>query len=122
MEKDHGYGIIAWLLREKLGIPAPSSWHVPSRSTIIFKNTQEKDEMALRLLKAVLSFVGYNDQHPDRSLLVNPMAYRVFLVDFDTWRVATLRSQKLYYQQLVDFLKSNSNSSFNAKRFGRMRK
>lgn len=121
MEKDNGYGVVALLLREKLELPTALTMDVQNRLSLAFKSPQDREELALTLLKAVLEFIGYNIERPERSMLVNPMAYRVFLLDFDTWRVSSTETQRLYYQQIVHFLEGNPYHSFNAKRFARMR-
>jgi hypothetical protein len=84
MEKDNGFGILAVLLREKLGIYTSGSGS--NRTVPVAKTMQQREELASRLLKVVLAFVGYDVRTPQNSLLINPMAYRVLLVDFDTWR------------------------------------
>ncbi|KAG9719888.1 beach-domain-containing protein, partial [Aureobasidium melanogenum] len=119
MEKDNGFGILAVLLREKLGIY--TSGPGGHRTVPIAKTMQQREELALRLLKVVLAFVGYNVKSPENSLLINPMAYRVLLVDFDTWRTISSETQKLYYQQIAGFVWKNNNQTFNMKRYNKMR-
>ncbi|KAG9946823.1 beach-domain-containing protein, partial [Aureobasidium melanogenum] len=119
MEKDNGFGILAVLLREKLGIY--TSGPGGHRTVPIAKTMQQREELALRLLKVVLAFVGYNVKSPENSLLINPMAYRVLLVDFDTWRTISPETQKLYYQQIAGFVWKNNNQTFNMKRYNKMR-
>lgn len=76
----------------------------------------------MRLLRIILDFVGYNFERPEKSLLINPMAYRILLVDFDTWRTISAGCQKLYFRQIADFVWKNNNQAFNMKRFNRNRK
>jgi hypothetical protein len=119
MEKDNGFGILAVLLREKLGIHnnSPAS----SRTVPIAKTVQQREELASRLIRVILDSVGYDRKHPENSMLINPMAYRVLLVDFDTWRTTSIETQKLYYQQIAGFVWKNNNQNFNIKRFNKMR-
>ncbi|KAI5201148.1 beach-domain-containing protein [Aureobasidium subglaciale] len=119
MEKDNGFGILAVLLREKLGIYTTGSGS--NRTVPVARTVQEKEELASRLLQIVLAFVGYDIKHPEKSLLINPMAYRVLLVDFDTWRTISTETQKLYYQQIAGFVWKNNNQTFNMKRYNKMR-
>jgi len=119
MEKDNGFGILAVLLREKLGIYTSGSGS--NRSAPVAKTMQQREELAARLLKVVLAFVGYDVKNPHNSLLINPMAYRVLLVDFDTWRTISIETQKLYYQQIAGFVWKNNNQTFNMKRYNKMR-
>ena len=121
MEKDNGYGVIALLIRQKLGLPISTS-NTPGRSMPVVKTDEEKTSLALALLNLILEFVGYNVSNPERSILINPMAYRVFLVDFDTFRVVAGQVQKLYYQQLAGFIDVNIHTAFNTKRLTKMRK
>ncbi|CAD0114257.1 unnamed protein product [Aureobasidium uvarum] len=119
MEKDNGFGILAVLLREKLGIY--TSGPGGNRTAPVAKTMQQREELALRLLKVVLAFVGYDTKSPENSLLINPMAYRVLLVDFDTWRTISTETQRLYYQQIAGFVWKNNNQTFNMKRYNKMR-
>lgn len=122
MEKGDGFGVLAVVLREKLGLANTTSFLGLLRNSVPSRSSQQRDDLALRLLKISLKFVGYDFEHPERSLLINPMAYRVLLVDFDTWRTVSLECQKLYFRQISDFIWKNNNQSFNMKRFNRNRK
>ncbi|KAI4729600.1 beach-domain-containing protein [Aureobasidium sp. EXF-10728] len=119
MEKDNGFGILAVLLREKLGIYTGGPGG--TRTAPVAKTIQQREGLASRLLKVVLAFVGYDIKSPENSLLINPMAYRVLLVDFDTWRTISIETQKLYYQQIAGFIWKNNNQTFNMKRYNKMR-
>lgn len=121
MEKEHGFGILAVMLREKLGLSnaGNNTRHAPV--PLSRKPTAERQGLAMELLKRILSFVGYKLDKPEDSMLVNPMAYRVLLIDFDTWRVVSPESQKLYYQQFVHLVKQNKYQTFNTKRLMKMR-
>ncbi|KAK6542611.1 hypothetical protein TWF694_006555 [Orbilia ellipsospora] len=99
MEKENGFGILAYLLRTK-EIPG-----IVSRE----------------LLDLILAFVGYNGENPEESILINPLAYRVLLVDFDLWRKADIPTQKAYFAQFIVFGSGSINHRFNAKRLLRMR-
>ncbi|KAL1303652.1 hypothetical protein AAFC00_007008 [Neodothiora populina] len=119
MEKGDGFGVLAVLLREKLGLGNTTPG--PRRLSQSRRSPQQRDALALQLLKIILRFVGYDSVHPEKSLLINPMAYRILLVDFDTWRTVSSGCQKLYYQQIADFIWKNNHQSFNMKRFNRNR-
>ncbi|EPS37931.1 hypothetical protein H072_8465 [Dactylellina haptotyla CBS 200.50] len=99
MEKENGFGILAYLLRTK---------EVPG---IVSKE----------LLDLILAFVGYNGEHPEESILINPLAYRVLLVDFELWRKADIQTQKAYFAQFIVFGSGSINHRFNSKRLLRMR-
>ncbi|KAI5362388.1 Putative BEACH domain, PH-like domain superfamily, PH-BEACH domain, BEACH domain superfamily protein [Septoria linicola] len=119
MEKSHGFGLLAVIIREKLGfeLGAPNSTRRPA----IMLNLEDRQALPSLLLEMILEFVGYRKDAPQTSMLVNPMAYRVLLIDFDTWRRCDIETQRLYYQQFTDFTVDNHNSLFNQKRLTRMR-
>lgn len=119
MEKGHGFGVLAMIIREKLGFELGSAQSMRRPSVVL--STEERQSLPHALLMLVLGFAGYRKDAPEQSMLVNPMAYRVLLIDFDTWRRCDAPTQQLYYQQFVDFTTNNHNSSFNQKRLIRMR-
>lgn len=121
MEKGDGFGVLAILLREKLGLGSAMPQVGYQKYNPAARSPQQKDTLALRLLKIILKFVGYNFEHPERSLLINPMAYRILLVDFDTWRTVSVECQRLYFRQIADFIWKNNHQAFNMKRFNRNR-
>lgn len=120
MEKGSGFGVLAVVIREKLGLEIGSS-QTSTRKLSPPLSVEDRRETSRALLELILDFVGYNRESPEQSMLVNPMAYRVLLLDFDTWRRCDLDTQKLYYAQFVHFIKDNHNAAFNQKRLVRMR-
>ncbi|XRM38411.1 Beige protein-like 1 [Aspergillus tubingensis] len=120
MEKDNGYGILAVLLREKLGLPsgaAPTTSKTPS----VCASYEERSALALALLRLTLKFVGYDFEQPNRSIITNPLAYRVLLVDLEVWRAGEAALLELYYSQFCIFASESKFRRFNAKRLARMR-
>jgi hypothetical protein len=120
MERDNGYGILAALLREKLGFQignAPTA----GRSTAVSTKDDELNKLMLELLRLTLAFVGYDFKHPNHSIISNPLAYRVLLVDMDVWRYGEPQVLDLYYSQFRTFVSDSNYRRFNARRFGRMR-
>lgn len=130
MERDNGYAILSMLLRAKLGT-APSSSPLLITTTPLAASessgwkatpvTGDRKETSLRLLKLVLAFVGYDHANPLESLIINPLAYRILLIDFDTWRKAPPDTQKLYYEQFDSFAVMSKFHQFNSRRLLRMR-
>ncbi|CAK4031082.1 Beige 1 [Lecanosticta acicola] len=120
MEKGHGFGVLAMIIREKLGFDVGSS-HPSTRRSSAMLNLEDRQSLPKELLELILEFVGYDMDRPEESLLVNPMAYRVLLIDFDTWRRSDVETQRLYYAQFSHLVAGNKNSSFNQKRLTRMR-
>ena len=120
MEKGNGFGILAALIREKLGFEsgAPAG---STRKTAPMLSFEDRQSLPIELLQLVLEFVGYDKNKPEDSMIVNPMAYRVLLIDFDTWRRCDLETQKLYYGQFQRFVCPNKHQAFNLKRLLRMR-
>jgi hypothetical protein len=121
MERDNGYSIIGALIRWKLGGNGISTTNgiKPASPTM---DSEEQDKSSFQLLSLVLDFLGYDHVNPENSLINNPLAYRILLVDFDMWRRAAAITQKLYYKQFVVFGTSSKYHVFNSRRLLRMRK
>lgn len=122
MERDQGYAILATLIREKLGFSsqAASLGSGKHLQTIPTPST-DRSQLAISLLRLILEFVGYNFTKPQDSIINNPLAYRVLLVDTDVWRQADMPVQELYFQQFVTFSLESQNHRFNSRRLVRMR-
>ena len=120
MEKGNGFGLLAALIREKLGFEsgAPAAVTRKVSSTLSFEDRQR---LPVELLQLILDFIGYDKAKPENSMIVNPMAYRVLLIDFDTWRRCDVETQTLYYSQFAHFVSHNRHHAFNQKRLVRMR-
>lgn len=120
MERENGYGILAVLLREKLGFHLGNS--TPgNRAAGVGTSVEEQRSLTLDLLRLTLAFVGYDFEQPSRSIIINPLAYRVLLVDMDIWRLGESPALDLYYSQFRIFARESNYRRFNAKRLGRMR-
>ncbi|KAL5338553.1 hypothetical protein BJX70DRAFT_398500 [Aspergillus crustosus] len=120
MEKENGYGILATLLREKLGW----SWGSSPASTklaSVCSNNEQRSALSLELLRLTLSFVGYDFEQTNRSIITNPLAYRVLLVDLEIFRYGELALVELYYSQFRVFASESQFRRFNSKRLARMR-
>jgi beige protein homolog 1 len=121
MERESGFTILASLLRSKMGAGALG---VPGSSSItgaIHGDADEREKLSLQLLSLVLDFVGYQHDKPEESIISNPLAYRILLVDFDMWRKVAHRTQTLYYRQFLVFGEESKYHLFNSKRLFRMR-
>lgn len=121
MEKENGYAILGALLRGKIGAgivvaSKNSNTDAPSLSN------DERDKLGFQLLSRVLDFLGYNHEKPEESFIINPLAYRILLVDFDMWRKTSTITQKLYYKQFITFGVQSKFHQFNSRRLLRMRK
>ncbi|OAA61622.1 beige/BEACH domain-containing protein [Niveomyces insectorum RCEF 264] len=129
MERENGYAILGMLLRAKLGLGLLSPSPLLATNTATSENadwkavpvTGDRQSASLRLLKLVLSFVGYDHANPLESLIINPLAYRILLIDFDTWRKASFDTQRLYYEQFNTFAVMSKFHQFNTRRLLRMR-
>ncbi|KAJ5795138.1 hypothetical protein N7457_001737 [Penicillium paradoxum] len=120
MERENGYGILAALLREKLGFPmgnSPTAIKIP----VVTSDRQELASLMLDLLRLTLTFVGYDFVAPHHSIITNPLAYRVLLVDMDVWRLGESQVLGLYYSQFRIFATDSNYRRFNARRLARMR-
>lgn len=120
MERDNGYGILGMLLKFKIGIGGGSTLDTPIPRLQI--SNEERDSLAFRILSLILGFVGYNHAEPLESFIINPLAYRILLIDLDIWRKSAPRIQELYYGQFVTFAVNSKHHDFNSRRLIRMSK
>ncbi|KAK3365220.1 hypothetical protein B0T24DRAFT_428692 [Lasiosphaeria ovina] len=118
MEKDNGYAILSMLLRAKLGYGVSTS---DNQSWQLTLTNDTRDRLSFQLLSLVLRFVGYNHADPIDSFIVNPLAYRILLIDPDIWRKSAALTQELYYKQFVTFAVKSKHHQFNSRRLLRMR-
>ena len=122
MERDNGFSIFAALLRSKTGygqsIHSTDSGLLPG----VANSEEEREQLLYNLLNLILTFLGYDQGSPENSVINNPLAYRILLVDLDVWRQGTLSVQQLYYNQFITFGEECKNHKFNAKRLSRMRR
>ena len=122
MERDQGYAILATIIREKLGLSHLASSLGSTKSSIaVSTQSMDRSQLAMSLLRLVLEFVGYDFSKPQHSIINNPLAYRVLLMDTDVWRQADRPVQELYFHQFVTFGVESQNHRFNARRLVRMR-
>lgn len=121
METDNGYAILAVLLRDKLGTGSVTFQSASTQDSASL-SPAERDQLSFQLLGLVLEFVGYMAKAPENSMIINPLAYRVLLVDFDLWRKSALQTQKAYYRQFVVFALKSRYSRHNSEKLGLMRK
>lgn len=121
MERDKGYTILSMLLRAKLGYGVPGS-ETHSQTWRLPLTNEARDRLSFQLLSLVLHFVGYKHADPIESFIINPLAYRVLLIDPDTWRRSSPLAQELYYKQFVTFAVKSKHHQFNSRRLLRMRK
>jgi hypothetical protein len=124
IERENAYGVLAGLIREKLGFGSlfGDTGLASNRPLPLPVDLKQREELALELLRMTLAFVGYSEINPENALLINGLAYRFLLVDFDTWRRAPIATQKVYYGQFVHYAAKGKHHKFNAKRLVRMRK
>ncbi|CAG8975353.1 hypothetical protein HYALB_00005683 [Hymenoscyphus albidus] len=120
MERENGYAILAALLRGKMGVGmVVSSKGGNDESSSL--SPEDRDQLGFQLLSLVLGFAGYDHETPEDSFIINPLAYRILLVDFDMWRKTSSITQKLYYKQFVIFGVNSKFHQFNSRRLFRMR-
>ncbi|OQN95747.1 hypothetical protein B0A48_17937 [Cryoendolithus antarcticus] len=122
MEKGHWFGVMAVIIREKLGFETgASSANATSRKPSPPLPLEDRQTVPLELLQLILEFLGHDKTSPENSMIVNPMGYRVLIIDFDTWRRCDTSTQQLYYAQFAHFVTRNKHQAFNHKRLTRMR-
>lgn len=122
MERENGFSILAALLQSKTG--AGQSIYNADAGILpgLTGSDEEREKLLHDLLNLILTFLGYDHACPEDSVINNPLAYRILLVDLDIWRQATLSVQELYYHQFITFGVECKNHKFNAKRLSRMRR
>lgn len=119
MERNSGYNILSSLIKDKL-TSSPNVTDIKASAAIATPG-MDRNSLSLRLLKSVLKFLGYDENEPSRSMINNPLAYKVLLIDNSVWRLHHFETQELYFQQFVAFAKESVHSKFNLRRFSRMR-
>ncbi|RAL68369.1 hypothetical protein DID88_007100 [Monilinia fructigena] len=120
MERENGYAILGALLRGKMGAGTVISTRTGSSDNSNMSE-DDRDQLGFQLLSLVLDFVGYSHEAPEESFIINPLAYRILLVDFDMWRKTALITQRLYYKQFITFGVNSKYHEFNSRRLFRMR-
>lgn len=116
-EPRRDFGKQAMLLRVKLGYDRSSGDSTVTRLQV---SNEDRDRLAFQLLSLILGFVGYNHTEPMESFIINPLAYRILLIDLDIWRKSAPRIQELYYKQFVTFAVKSKYHEFNSRRLIRM--
>ncbi|CAG8477297.1 10337_t:CDS:10, partial [Diversispora eburnea] len=96
MERIHGYEILAYLLKQKHGL------------------------LTMELLNLLLVFVGLNPLSHNDSVIINPLAYRFLILDFDLWRHSHESVQRAHLHQFSIFIQLSQHHHFNAKRLSKM--
>lgn len=122
MERENGFGVLSILLETKLRSAIRSDDKSPSSAKTVISTNEVGPDLALTALVEILRFLGYRVDKPEDSVINNPLAYRILLVDMEFWRDAEPDVQKLYYEQFVVFGLRSKYHHFNAKRLSRMRK
>ena len=122
MERENGFGVLATLLAKKLDYGKASSSDNSDQHGSGENVHEEYEKLSIEVLMTVLEFVGYRPEKPRDSVINNPLAYRVLLVDPDLWRNSIPAVQRLYYKQFVVFGADSKYHLFNAKRLSKMRK
>ena len=121
MERESGYGVLANLLTVKLSIEHPKSDRITVASASGSEENNKNESLSKHILHLILGFVGYRFDKPEESVINNPLAYRVLLVDLDVWRSSPPSVQALYYEQFTVFAINSKYHQFNSKRLVRMR-
>jgi len=119
MERESGFGMLALILRNKLG--GDSRSQADRQQNASTRDAEHQTSLASQLLQIILDFVSGIVRNSQDAIIVNPLAYRVLLVDTNIWRKADIRTQRLYYNQFVFFACESHNHDFNATRLNRMR-
>ena len=122
IERDNGFGVLSTLLATKLCQGHFSVATGPDSPGGLSKIQQSGPSLSRTVLAEILKFVGYHTDKPEDSVINNPLAYRILLIDMDFWRSAEPAVQKLYYEQFINFGVHSRFHQFNTKRLLRMRR
>ena len=122
MERDNGFGVLSTLLTTKLCQKHIDVNAGPELPKGVSKTEQNVLNLPLAVLVEILKFVGYRMDKPEDSVINNPLAYRILLVDMDFWRTTDPTVQELYYDQFMVFGVHSKYHQFNTKRLLRMRR
>ncbi|MCJ1251415.1 hypothetical protein MMC30_008648, partial [Trapelia coarctata] len=118
MERENGFGVLASLLTAKLDDAYAGS---AMQTLRIILTPKEREELSFEVLSVLLKFMGYKKESPADSVINNPLAYRILIVDLEIWRSSSPKVQELYYEQYSTFGMGSKHRLFNAKRLARMR-
>lgn len=128
IEAESSYALLAYLLSVKLGLsPILSSGSFSATTSsqpaqaLTFESPSERNELAMKLFLSVLDFVGYSVTNPIQSVIMNPLAYRILVIDLDVWRQCDLPLLELYYSQVTVFVTQSRYHRFNFRKIIRMR-
>jgi len=121
MERENGFGVLSTILATKLGQQASDTLTEADSMTMTPHRQPSTSPLTLQVLTEMLEFVGYRIHKPEDSVINNPLAYRILLVDMEFWRSADPPAQKLYYEQFLVFGMHSKYHLFNMKRLSRMR-
>ena len=121
MERENGFGVLSSLLTTKLCQGQLNVAAAPESPRDLSTIQQSVPNLPLIALAEILKFVGYRTDKPENSVINNPLAYRILLVDMELWRSAEPAVQKLYYEQFIVFGLHSKFHHFNTKRLLRMR-
>lgn len=122
MERENGFGVLSSLLTTRLCQGQSNIATAPESPRGLPKIQQSVPDLPLIVLVEILKFVGYKTDMPEDSVINNPLAYRILLVDMTFWRSAEPAVQKLYYKQFITFGLHSKFHQFNTKRLMRMRR
>jgi len=121
MERENGFGVLSSLLSSKLSLSHTKAMNDNEPPNSPSGDKRSLYKLPLEVLTLILEFVGYREDKPEESVINNPLAYRVLLVDSDMWRSVAPSVQRLYYKQFTIFGVGSKYHRFNAKRLSRMR-
>ncbi|KAL8836046.1 MAG: hypothetical protein Q9170_003059 [Blastenia crenularia] len=83
MEKENGFAVLASLIAQKIDAGARAAQEEDINPSDRQAGKEAKANLALKVLTMVLKFLGFRPDKPEHSVLNNPLAYRVLLVDAD---------------------------------------
>lgn len=122
MERENGFGVLATILGSKLEGATRIDIEASANQSDVRTSDRPSASLRFRVLGVILNFVGYRSHKTEDSVINNPLAYRMLLVEMALWRSSSPDVQKLYYEQFTIFASRSKFHLFNMKRLQRMRK
>jgi len=117
-EKEHAFAILIWIIRVKLNDDTVKAEHIYLK---VIEVEDISDQGMSSLLHLVLQFVGINTESPESSMLINPLAYRIMILDCMLWNRPFVKCQQMYYQHFITLLETSRYRRFNTRRLSKMR-
>ncbi|KAJ8612060.1 hypothetical protein MRB53_037611 [Persea americana] len=115
IESENGYEALAALLPSKIeALERASEPAISDTNQHLYSSSLRHD-----LLASILDFVGYDAEHLEASIIINPLAYKILVITLDIWDDSS--AQCLFFKALHAFASSPKFGAFNNKKLYQLR-